>query len=624
MTSRVKTGIFLGFIFSGLASAQQYNHTEAEKTIVDNTVTGRKYGIKDIKGKWIFKPTYYYIEDFYDDELNFKDSVAVFYNSNYYKNSTIFLGNRSGLISNTGKIIIPDVYDKLICQKGTCAASSDKKTFIIDYHNNKKSQVFDGQAKYYKDSLLILESKQGQPYVHHLRSGKTDGPFDEARILQDKDVYYTSDSFKNEKAFHRLTGEPLLLSDEIYYQYTDNFFADDVYIVNRNNRKLFKNLKGQTFAFSFDRVDAQNGEIFNICPETKSGGDYSYCPAERMFSIFDILKGLGEIDGVNGSNYNTFSGNNNFPESRYDEENIPPVNIISKNNTFAFANAKGERMSGFYSVLRPSFNENEDTFYFEKKVNGKTVSGIIENHIETVKTEARVIHVLGNHLLVFDKEKNHYKIISENGEIMIKENAAKAQFAGLPFGSDLYTLERNGEFFTVDDKGKMKKSRFQRLSNFYNGFAFALQKKGEVLLVDDRQKIIKKLPNLAYHHNNIEIDPNGNAVFEDKQNRERRLLINYRGEVILDRNLTGIQRVDNYIYRINSPDERGYTFTDKNRKLYNDDGEDLKNGRIFRRKNYFYIRVREKDSPPVYYFFDNSGNFLGKDLPLYKQSIKEY
>ncbi|WP_294251628.1 hypothetical protein, partial [uncultured Chryseobacterium sp.] len=149
-------------------------------------------------------------------------------------------------------------------------------------------------------------------------------------------------------------------------------------------------------------------------------------------------------------------------------------------------------------------------------------------------------------------------------------------------------------------------------------------KKGEVLLVNDRQKIIKKLPDLAYNHHNIEIDPNGNAVFEDKQNRERRLFINYRGEVILDRNLTEIKRVNNYLYRINSPDERGYTFTDKNGKLYNDDGEDLKNGRIFRRKNYFYIRVREKDTPPGYYFFDNSGNFLGKDLPLYKQSIKEY
>lgn len=623
MTSRVKTGIFLGFIFSGLASAQQHNHTDAEETIVNNTVTGRKYGIKDIEGKWIFKPTYYYIEDFYDDELNFRDSVAVFYNSHYYKNSTIFLGNRSGLISNTGKIIIPDIYDKLICQKGTCAASSDEKTFIIDYHNDKKDQVFDGRAKYYKDSLLILESKKGDQYVHHLRSGKTDGPFAEARILKDKDIYYTRNN-ANERAFHRLNGERLLSSDEIYYQYEDNFFADDVYIASINNRKVFKNLAGKTFAFSFDNISAEEGEIFEICPETKNGGDYSYCPSKTTLSVFDILKGLGEINGVNGSNYNTFSSNNNFPESRYDEENIPPVNIISKNNTFAFANTKGERMSGFYPVLRPSFNENEDTFYFEKKVNGKTISGIIENNIETVKTEARVIHVLGNHLLAFDKEKNHYKIISENGEIMIKENAAKAQFAGLPRGSGLYTLEMNGEFFTVDDKGRMKKSRFQRLSNFYNGFAFALQKKGEVLLVNDRQKIVKKLPDLAYNHHNIEIDPNGNAVFEDKQNRERRLLINYRGEVILDRNLTEIKRVNNYLYRINSPDERGYTFTDKNGKLYNDDGEDLKNGRIFRRKNYFYIRVREKDTPPGYYFFDNSGNFLGKDLPLYKQSIKEY
>lgn len=624
MTSRVKTGIFLGFIFSGLASAQQYNRTDAEETIVDNTVTGRKYGIKDPHGNWILKPAYPYIEDFHDDELNFKDSVAIFCDNRYYKNSTIFLGRKYGLISNTGKILIPDIYDKLICQKGTCAASSDKKTYIVDDQNNRKSHEFDGQVSYYRDSLLILESKQGDRYVHHLRSGKTDGPFNEARILQDKDVYYTSDSFKNEKTFYRLTGELLLLSGEIYYQYTDNFFADDVYIVNRNNRKLFKNLKGQTFAFSFDRVDTQNGEIFNICPETKSGGDYSYCPEERIFSIFDILNGLGEIDGINGNNFYSFFSNNNFPESRYDKENIPPVNIISKNNTFAFANAKGERMSGLYSVLKPSFNENEDTFYFEKKVNGRTISGIIENNIETVKTEARVIHVSGNHLLVFDKKKNHYKIISENREIMIREDAAKAQFAGLPFGSDLYTLEINGEFFTVDHTGGMKKSKFQRLSNFYNGFAFALQKKGEVLLVNDRQKVIKKLPNLAYHHNNIEIDPNGNAVFEDKQNHERRLLINYRGEAISDKNLTGIERINNYIYRINTPDERSYGFTDKNGKLLNDDGEDLRNGRIFRRKNYFYIRVRGRDRPPDYYFFDNSGNFLGKDLPLYKQSIKEY
>ncbi|MGH1519159.1 hypothetical protein [Chryseobacterium sp. JK1] len=616
----MKIFVFLGIIFSSMVSAQKYNHTEEERVVVDNMVTSQKYGIKDINGNWVLKPSYYYIEDFYDDELNLKDTVAVFYNSTYYKNSNIFLGNKAGLISNRGKVLIPDRYDQLVCHKGNCAASIDKKTYIIDYQNNRKSKPFDGQAKYYRDSLLILEQKQNHYYVENLRSGKLEGPFYNAKILQGKDVYCTSS--KDGVKFHKLNGELLLESDEIYFQYDDNFFADDVYIAHKDQRKFFKNLKGKKMALTYDDIEIKNGEVFEICTDRQNGGDYHYCRQKMKFSIFNILKGLGEIDNLDVNN----SYDINFPDSRYDSENIPPINIVRKNNKYAFATSKGEIISEFYPVLKPSFAENEDTFYFEKNTEGKTISGIIENGDETLKTSAKVIDFYGNQMLIFEKEQNQYKIISKDREIILKENPGPLKFVGVPLESQLYTFESNNSFFTVNSKGKIRQTKFQGLSNFYKGYAFALEKSGEALIVNEKLKVVKILPNLKYIYNKLEIDPNGNIVLENKNNSDNQFIINYKGEIILDKNNAEIKRINNYLYRINNTRyyRGGYTFVDKDGKSFYDYGENLKNSRIFRKKNYFYIMVTLKDGPPYFYFFDNFGKFLGKDLPLYKQSIKDY
>lgn len=614
----IKIFCFVFLIFSGFFPAQKYNHTDNEDIIVDNMVTSRKYGIKDADGNWVLKPAYNFIEDFYDDELNLIDTITVFHNSQYYKNSNIFLGNKCGLINNKGKILIPDIYDKLICQKGTCAASIDKKTFIIDYHNNRKQEVFEGQAKYYRDSLLILEKKQNNYYVQNLKSGKLDGPFYEAKILKQKNIYFTGNTF------HRLNGDLLLTSDEIYYQYEDNFFADDVYISYKNPRKFFRNLSGKTFQ-NFDNITHENGEIFSICPQTISGGDYTHCPTQIQLTIFDILKGLGEIDGLN-NNYN-FSNDINFSESKYDSENIPPINIIKKGNKYAFANSKGEILSRLlYTILKPSFAQNEDTFYFEKAVNGKNQSGIIENGIEILKTDLKTIAFYGNTLLVFDKEKLHYKIISKEKEIVIKEKLVDPSLEGLPIESELYTLKTKDKYFTVSSKGKLKETTFLRLSNFYKNHAFAMQKNGEIVIVNEKLKIIKNLDNKSYRRDNAEIDSNGNAVFENKENRENQFLINYKGEVIIDKNNAEIERTNDFLYRITDRtyNRGGDIFVDKNGKLLYDYGETLNNSRIFRKKNYFYIRVYSRNYDRDFYFFDNSGKFLGKDLPLYKQSLKEY
>lgn len=620
MMAKIKIFVFLFTAFSEWASAQKHNHTAEEEIIIDNTVTSRKYGIKDINGNWVLKPTYYFIEDFYDDELNFKDSVAVFYNSKFYKNSNIFLGNKCGLVSNKGKIIIPDIYDRLICYQGSCAATLDNKTYIIDYQNNKQEE-FDGKARFYKDSLLILENKQNNYYVRNLRLKKLEGPFYVAKILNGKNIYYTAD--KNERTFHKLNGELLLASSEIYYQYDDNFFADDVYVAYKNPRKFFKNLKGKTFYQSFDNISIEKGEIFDICPETKSGGDYSYCPTKIKLTIFEILKGLGEIDDINS---NKFYNDANFSESNYDSENIPVYNIVRKNNTYALANSKGEIINEFYTVLKPSFLENEDTFYFEKTINGKIQSGIIEDGRETLKTDLKVLNFLGNKLLAFDREKNKLKIISKEKEITINANLVNPTFAGIPIESDLYTLQSNNQYFTVNSKGKLKNTKFLKLSNFYKNHAFAMVKEGEIVIINEKLKLVKTLKDKSYIRDNVIIDKNGNAIFENKDNRDNQFLINYKGEIILDKNNAEIERTNDYLYRINDTNYNrgGYTFVDKNGKSFYDYGENLQNSRIFRRKNYFYIRVTSRNYGADFYFFDNLGNFIGKDLPLYKQTLKEY
>jgi hypothetical protein len=616
-------GFSLVLAFSGIFYSQKYNHVDTEEKIVDNTIVSRKYGIKDDSGNWVLKPSYYYIEDFYDDELNVKDTVAIFQNSKFYKNSNIFLGNKYGLLDNNGKIVIPDIYDQLICSKGNCVATLDKKTFIIDYKSNRK-EVFDGTAKYFKDSLLILEEKQGINFVRNLKFKTIDGPFYETKILNGKDVYFTANK---EKSLHKLNGDLLVKSEDIFYQYDDNFFADNVYIAEKLNRKTFKNLNGKSFPSNFDRIIPEKGDIFSVCPETKSGGDYSYCPGAYILSIFEVLKGLGEIDDVNGRNISIMYNNEiNFPESNYDPENIPPVNIIKKNNQYAFANSKGEIISKFYLVLKPSFAENEDSFYFEKKVNGKTVSGIIENGIETISTPYKVVDFYGNQLLVFNLDKNFYEIISKDKNILIKENIGGVKFVGKPFESRYYVLEISNSFFTLNEKGKLKITQFQRLSNFHKGFAFALNKKREILLINEKLKTIKTFSNLNYSRSNVEIDNNGNTIFEDKEDRHHQFIINYKGEIILDKTDTDIERSDDSFYKINNTlyYNGGYTFVDRNGKSFYEAIDDLANSRIFRKKNYVYVRVSFRSRPPDFYFFDNSGKFLGKNLPLYKQSLKGY
>ncbi|MBB6370874.1 hypothetical protein [Chryseobacterium shigense] len=619
MMPKIKICILLSAVFSGWVSAQKYNHTDSEKIIVDNTVTSEKYGIKDISGNWVLKPSYYFIEDFYDNELNAKDSVAVFYDSKFYKNSNIFLGNKCGLISEKGKIIIPGIYDKLICYKGSCAATSDNKTYIIDYQNNKKEE-FEGKVKYYKDSLLILENKQNNYYVRNLRLKKFEGPFYEAKILNNKNIYYTAD--KNERTFHRLNGELLLTSDEIAHHYDDNFFADDVYIAYKNPRMFFKNLKGKIFYQSFDDISINKSEIFEICPGTQSGGDYRYCPTKKKLTIFDILKGLGEIDGFNNNMY----GEVNFDESAYDRENIPLYNIVRKNNSYALANSKGEIISEFYTVLKPSFLENEDTFYFEKNINGKIQSGIIEDGRETLKTNLKVLHFLGNNLLVSDRENNKLKIISKEKEITVSENLAAPTFAGIPIESNLYTLQSQDTYVTVNPKGKLKHTKFSKLSNFYRNYAFAMTKQGDIHIINEKLKSVNTLKDKSYISDNVEINKNGNTIFENKENRNNQFLINYKGEIIIDKNNAEIARTNDYLYQIRDINYNygGYTFVDKNGKPFYGDGENLINCRIFRRKNYFYIRVDSRNYGPDFYFFDNLGQFLGKNLPLYKQTLKDY
>ena len=37
-----------------------------------------------------------------------------------------------------------------------------------------------------------------------------------------------------------------------------------------------------------------------------------------------------------------------------------------------------------------------------------------------------------------------------------------------------------------------------------------------------------------------------------------------------------------------------------------------------------YDTISARNNATDFYFFDNFGNFLGKDLPLYKQPLKEY
>lgn len=604
-------------------NAQKYNHVDDEEKIVDNTIVSRKYGIKDNSGNWVLKPSYYFIEDFYDDELNLIDTVSVFENSKFYKNSNIFLGNKYGLLDNNGKIIIPDIYDKLICSKGNCAATLDKKTFIIDYQNNHK-EVFEGTAKYFRDSLLILEEKQVKNYVQNLKLKTVEGPFYDAKILSNKDIYFTGNK---EKSFHKLNGNLLVKSEDIFYQYDDNFFADNVYIEVKKNRKTFKNLAYKTLSIDFDNISHEKGEFFTVCPETKSGGDYIHCPSAIKLTIFEILKGLGEIDNVNGRNIDLMSYNlANFPESNYDTENIPPNNIVKKNYHFAFANSKGEIVSHFYSVLKPSFAQNEDTFYFEKKENGKTISGIIENGVETITTEHRVVDFYANQLLVFNLDKNLYEIINKDKNILIDAKINGAYFVGRPFESEFYTLQISNFYYVLNQKGKIEMSPFQKLSNFYQGFAFALEKNGKILIVNEKLQTIKTFSNLNYIRDNVEIDSNGNAIFEDKEDRNHQYIINYKGEIILDKTNTDIERTDNHFYKINNTRyyRGGYTFVDKNGKSFYEAIDDLANSRIFRRKNYVYIRVSFSNRPPDFYFFDNTGKFLGKDLPLYKQSLKEY
>lgn len=614
----MKIFVFWGITFSSMFLAQNNNHTEEDKFFVNSTSISKEYGIKDANGNWTLKPDD--IGKLFDYELNLKDkdSVSVFYNGKYYKNSNIFLGNKYGLNSNQGKVLVPDIYDYLICQKGTCAASVDKKTYIIDYHNNKKTETFDGNVKDYRDSLLILEQKQNNYYVKNLRSGKLDGPFYDVKILEKKNIYYTGSS--NERAFHKLNGELILSSDDIYYLYDDNFFADDVYIAYRNPKKFFKNLQGKTFAI-FDDIKIRNGEFFEVCPQTQNGGDYRYCNDLRTYSIFDILNGLGEIYNVNGNYYN--DRGLNFPESRYDPKNVPPVSIIKKDKKYAFANTKGEIISEFYLVLSPSFSANEDTFYFEKNENGKNIKGIIENGKETLKTYAKTVSICGNQMLIFDKEQNQYKIISKDREITIKDTPLPLKFVGLPFESQVYTFTTSNLFFTVDSKGKLQQTPFQQLSNFHKGYAFASKNAEEVLIVNEKLKVIKRLSNLKFTSNNLEIDPNGNLVFENKDS-DHQVLINYKGEVIIDKNDTTIERTNNYLYHLYDNSSRVDTFVNKDGKPLYDYGEERYNSKIFRRKNYFYIMVNTRNNATNFYFFDNFGNFLGKDLPLYKQPLKEY
>lgn len=139
-----------------------------------------KVGILCSDGTTVTPPIFSHLGKFYNNDLSIVDTVAVFSISRGkpYTSGSYF---KFGLITNKGKVLLPDIYDKLICNKGMCIAQDSVNGSRIVTYNNRLIEKTDPYTADLRDSVIIF-NKNGQQFFRKIGSRNLAGPYSNLRF----------------------------------------------------------------------------------------------------------------------------------------------------------------------------------------------------------------------------------------------------------------------------------------------------------------------------------------------------------------------------------------------------------------------------------------------------------
>lgn len=552
-----------------------------------------KIGILCSDGTKITPPIYSHLEKFYNDDFSIIDTVAVF-SIIRGKPNTSNSFYKFGLITNKGKILLPDVYDKLVCNKGVCLAQDSVNGSRIITYNNRFIEKTDSYSNDLRDSIIIF-NKNGQEFFRKIGTHKLTGPYSDLRVDTLRKLIYGLDFEDKQGYLFRYDGSVYYHSKD-FYRYFDNVdlqvkpvLADDIILkVKSDTITSFTDFKNSNEVF-FKRNNNTRSLPFipTYCVEAK--GKHKICSAEEL-TIFDILKKMAKIDDHYYSDYDI-----------YDD-----FVVVKKNKKYSYAFPDGRLATSFYDVLG-------DKFGIVRNDKGKIKFSVLFNNLGKIiyTTRLEIVQNFPNEKITLAKKhgtENYYLIDGE--EVMkIKRKFKEVEILSPSFQSDVITLivktnNNEDKYFLLYKNGSVKDVPYNSLSNFYKNKAYAVRD-GNLILVDESLRILRK-----FNYNRVYISASDNfskfgvritPIYEGD------MLLNEEGKEIIPLHNT-IRNLNDLVYETGTHygDSGNYT------NFYNYKGENIgskdpENNDVMKIHKNYYVIIFDYQC----HYYDKEGNFIG-------------
>ena len=553
----------------------------------------QKKGILCSDGTKITPPIFSNLGKFYNHDLSIIDTVAVFSiirgkpntSNSYYK---------FGLVTNKGKILLPDVYDKLVCNKGVCIAQDSVNGSRIINYNNQFIEKIEPYSIDLRDSIIIINNS-GQQFFRKIGTKKLTGPYSNLRVDTLRKLVYGLDFREKQGYLFRYDGSVFYRSKD-YYPYYDNVdgevksvLADDIILKVKNDTiTSFTDLKNsKDFFFKINHNTRSLPYMPIYCVDAK--GKCKVCSVEEL-TIFDILKKMGKIDD---HHYYDYSINDDF------------VTVV-KNKRYAYAFPDGRLATSYYDLLG-------DHFGVLKSDNGKIKYSVLINNEGKIiyKTKLEIVQNFPNEKMALAKKQGteNYYFIHDNEEVKIKRKFKEVEILSPSFHSNVNTLitntnNGNDKYFVIDKDGNVKDVQYNSITNFYKNRAYAVQD-GNLLLVDEKLQFLRK-----FNYDRVSISTSNNF-----SKFGVRVTPIYKGELLLNEEGKEIIPIHNGIHNRNDlvyETDTHYGYSGNYTNYYNYLGENIgskdpeKNDMMKKHKNY-YVLIFDYQC----HYYDNEGNFIG-------------
>lgn len=559
-----------------------------------------KYGIKDSKGNKITEPVYDNVRPFFNYYFTKIDTVSVF------TKRTGSDGWIQGLISNRGNILIPEIYERLICEDGICLGISKSNGNKILNYRNQKIEEAEWGADQLQDSLIFY-NRNGKRYFRKVGTSKLIGPFDNLQTQLDRKLILAQDVTSELRKILRYDGS--VLYESLYLQTFSDFNnkivqGDDIITVYDKQNRVFLTDFEKKNRICYKDYSANYKEFGDLCT-TKKGKD-SVCNIFYYDGIFSIIKRFKKIDDYDDPSYG-------------DKESLIR---IKKNGQYGYAFRDGR------IAVKPQYDSLFSHMAFRKDERGKPAYYILDKKGQEIfksKLSFKEYFPDENFIVARKPGTPYFYIIKNGKETKIKEAFSNLKSMNVPYESDFYvfrtSINNKDKYVRVDRKGNVTDIPFDHVSNFHHNRFFAM-KDGKLFLADSDFNIIKTFEgSISWPYSNT-IDKKGDFAIElnDKYG-----IVNYRGDVVIPFDFDRISKHNESLYEaynLNSRREpKEMIFFDRFGQPITGKEEAGNQVNFFQHKNYYALIYQYKCQ-----YYDNQGNYIGSedDVDLPCRRMRDY